>query len=109
MGTVKAQNCCNPPVAQGMDLVKWPKGTVIHVKIQTAFDEIEVEAIKAAFREWNARKINNCSNVSYPEPYELVATPPKEAISIMYNIGMISPRRSPASAELTAHLASLIT
>jgi len=82
---VKAQTCCNPPVAEGMDLVKWPKNTVIHVKIQAnAFDDVEVEAIKAAFGEWNARRVDNCSNVSYPEPYELVSTPPSQGGNIYY-------------------------
>jgi hypothetical protein len=82
---VKAQSCCNPPVAQGNDFVKWPKNTVVHVKIQEGgFDGVEVEAIKAAFRAWNARRVSNCSNVSYPEPYELVATPPTQAGNIYY-------------------------
>jgi len=81
---VQAQTCCNPPKAP-LPQAKWPKNTVVHVKIQGGvFDDVEIEGIKAAFREWNAESINNCSNVSYPEPYDVVTAPPPESSNIYY-------------------------
>jgi hypothetical protein len=75
-GTVEAQTCCNPPI-RPFPQVKWPKPTVVRVKIEAGvFDDVELEGIKAAFRAWNARSLNNCSNVIYPEPYEVVEAPP---------------------------------
>lgn len=81
---VEAQAYCNPPVAP-WPTAKWPKDTPVFVKIQAGvFDNIEIEAIKAAFRAWHIRSINNCSNVTYPEPYVLVNTPPAKAGNVFY-------------------------
>ncbi|MDT7809207.1 MAG: hypothetical protein QOJ70_3020 [Acidobacteriota bacterium] len=84
MTIVKAQTCCNPPPAS-WPTANWPKNTVVHVQIQAGvFDDVEVDAIKAAFRAWNARSLDNCSNVTYPEPYELVDTPPSHSGHVFY-------------------------
>lgn len=80
---VEAQSCCDPP-PQPWPGVKWPKNTEVHVKIDSAFDDVEVEAIKAAFKEWDIRGLNTCSNVTYPEPYEVVASPPVSTDNIYY-------------------------
>jgi hypothetical protein len=80
----QAEDCCNPP-KRPFPQVKWAKNTVVHVKIQGGvFDDVEIEGIKAAFREWDARSVNNCSNVIYPEPYEVVDTPPSESDNVFY-------------------------
>lgn len=57
----------------------------MRVKIQAGvFDEVELEGIKAAFREWDARQLNNCSRVTYPEPYEEVDIPPTLEENVFY-------------------------
>lgn len=82
--TAEAQTCCNPPVSP-TPTARWPKNTEVRVKIQAGvFDDIEIDAIKAAFKAFDDRRVNNCSNVSYPEPYELVNTPPPEAGNVFY-------------------------
>jgi len=81
---VQAQICCNPP-KRLFPQIKWPKNTVVHVKIQGGvFDDVEIDAIKSAFREWSVRNVNNCSNVTYPEPYDVVATPPSGSGNVFY-------------------------
>ena len=82
--SVEAQACCNPP-ADPWTQARWAKPTQVSVKIQAGvFDDVEVEGIKAAFRSWNSRSINTCSNVTFPEPYELVGSPPPRSGNIFY-------------------------
>lgn len=81
---MEAQSCCNAPI-RPFPQVKWAKNTQVHVKIEAGvFDETELEGIKAAFRAWHARSLNNCSNVTYPEPYEIVDTPPAQGDNVFY-------------------------
>lgn len=83
-GVAQAQTYCVPPLAP-LPRDNWPKDTKVYVKIQAdVFDSVEIEAIKAAFKAWHARRISNCSNVSYPEPYELVSAPPAHSGNVFY-------------------------
>ena len=74
---VEAQSCCTPPKAP-YPQAKWPKGTLINVKIQSGvFLDYEKTAIEEAIQAWHARRFGNCSNVSYSAPQYVTSDPPQ--------------------------------
>ena len=103
---VEAQGCCYPPVAPP-PTARWAQSAQVFVKIQAGvFDDVEVEAIKAAFRSWNDRRIGNCSRVVFPEPYEIVGSPPPHsgnAFYVRYDGEFTAPQAGITGAEGIEH------
>jgi hypothetical protein len=72
---INAQAGCVPPDIDATGN-RWSRGDTITVKIHNAFTINEREKIKEAFRDWNAKNIVNCSNVTFGDFGLLDAQPP---------------------------------